>query len=116
MSRSSAPIYPMILCGGTGTRLWPASRESMPKQFAKLVDAKVSTFQASLERVADAGVFARPTVIASAEARFIVAEQRDQLGLTADILLEPQGRDSAAAVAVAAIHAAASDPQAVVLI
>ncbi|MCJ2120205.1 mannose-1-phosphate guanylyltransferase/mannose-6-phosphate isomerase [Methylobacterium sp. J-001] len=109
-------VYPMILCGGTGTRLWPASRESMPKQFARLVDAKTSTFQASLERVADASVFARPTVIASAEARFIVAEQCGQLGIAADIVLEPQGRDSAAAVAVAALHAAAIDPQAVVLI
>ena len=116
MSRSSAPIHPMILCGGTGTRLWPASRESMPKQFARLVDAEASTFQATLARVSDAAVFARPTVIASAEARFIVAEQRDQLGLSADILLEPQGRDSAAAVAVAALHAAARDPEAVVLI
>ena len=109
-------VYPMILCGGTGTRLWPASRESMPKQFARLVDAKTSTFQASLERVADASVFAKPTVIASAEARFIVAEQCGQLGIAADIVLEPQGRDSAAAVAVAALHAAAIDPQAVVLI
>ncbi|MCJ2120210.1 mannose-1-phosphate guanylyltransferase/mannose-6-phosphate isomerase, partial [Methylobacterium sp. J-001] len=109
-------VYPMILCGGTGTRLWPASRESMPKQFARLVDAKTSTFQASLERVADASVFAKPTVIASAEARFIVAEQCSQLGIAADIVLEPQGRDSAAAVAVAALHAAAIDPQAVVLI
>lgn len=68
-------VYPIILCGGTGTRLWPASRESMPKQFARLVDPRTSTFQASLERVAEAGVFAKPTVIASAEARFIVAEQ-----------------------------------------
>ncbi|SDA34069.1 Nucleotidyl transferase, partial [Methylobacterium sp. UNC378MF] len=116
MSRPSIQIHPMILCGGTGTRLWPASRESMPKQFARLVDAERSTFQATLARVSDAAVFATPTVIASAEARFIVAEQRDQLGLAADILLEPQGRDSAAAVAVAALHAAASDPQAVVLI
>ncbi|SFM19696.1 mannose-1-phosphate guanylyltransferase/mannose-6-phosphate isomerase [Methylobacterium pseudosasicola] len=116
MSRSDIVIHPMILCGGTGTRLWPASRESMPKQFARLVDAKTSTFQASLERVADASVFAKPTVIASAEARFIVAEQCGQCGIAADIVLEPQGRDSAAAVAVAALHAAAIDPQAVVLI
>ncbi|MDP4004523.1 sugar phosphate nucleotidyltransferase, partial [Methylobacterium sp. NEAU K] len=116
MSRSATLIHPVILCGGSGTRLWPASRESMPKQFARLVDAEGSTFQASLARVTDASVFARPTVIASAEARFIVAEQRDQLGLCADILLEPQGRDSAAAVAVAALHAARTDPRAVVLI
>ncbi|CAA2160587.1 Alginate biosynthesis protein AlgA [Methylobacterium brachiatum] len=116
MPRSSAAIYPIILCGGTGTRLWPASRESMPKQFARLVDVERSTFQATLARVSDTTVFAKPTVIASAEARFIVAEQCGQLGIAADILLEPQGRDSAAAVAVAAHHAAAIDPQAVVLI
>jgi len=116
MPQPTDTVYPIILCGGTGTRLWPASRESMPKQFARLVDAKTSTFQASLERVADASVFAKPTVIASAEARFIVAEQCGQLGIAADIVLEPQGRDSAAAVAVAALHAAAIDPQAVVLI
>ena len=116
MPRSSAAIYPIILCGGTGTRLWPASRESMPKQFARLVDAERTTFQATLVRVSDAAVFARPTVIASAEARFIVAEQCSQLEIGADILLEPQGRDSAAAVAVATLHAAAIDPQAVVLI
>lgn len=116
MSEPVGTVYPMILCGGTGTRLWPASRESMPKQFARLVDAERSTFQATLARVSDTAVFAKPTVIASAEARFIVAEQCSQLGIGADILLEPQGRDSAAAVAVAALHAAAIDPQAVVLI
>ncbi|MDP4023446.1 mannose-1-phosphate guanylyltransferase/mannose-6-phosphate isomerase [Methylobacterium sp. NEAU 140] len=116
MSEASTAIHPVILCGGTGTRLWPASRESMPKQFARLVDATHSTFQASLARVSDASVFAKPTVIASAEARFIVAEQCAQTGVAADLLLEPQGRDSAAAVAVAAVHAAAIDPQAVVLI
>ncbi|MEW6323721.1 MAG: sugar phosphate nucleotidyltransferase, partial [Acidobacteriota bacterium] len=51
MSHSTIQIHPMILCGGTGTRLWPASRESMPKQFARLVDAERSTFQATLARV-----------------------------------------------------------------
>ncbi|WP_283214929.1 sugar phosphate nucleotidyltransferase, partial [Methylobacterium tardum] len=77
MSDWSNQVLPVILCGGTGTRLWPASRESMPKQFARLVDAERSTFQATLARVSDAAVFAKATVIASAEARFIVAEQRD---------------------------------------
>jgi mannose-1-phosphate guanylyltransferase/mannose-6-phosphate isomerase len=77
MSSSFVPVYPVILCGGTGTRLWPASRESMPKQFARLVDAERSTFQATLALVSDAAVFAKATVIASAEAQFIVAEQRD---------------------------------------
>ena len=109
-------IRPVILCGGSGTRLWPASRESMPKQFARLVDPTHSTFQATALRVAEPDLFTRPTVIAAAESRFIVAEQLAQAGLRGDILLEPQGRDSAAAVAVAALHAAAADPRAVVLI
>jgi mannose-1-phosphate guanylyltransferase / mannose-6-phosphate isomerase len=116
MSEPSPLIHPVILCGGSGTRLWPASRASMPKQFARLVDPDLSTFQATAQRVAEPGLFAKPAVIAAAEARFIVAEQLAQVGLAADIILEPQGRDSAAAVAVAALHAAKADPQAVVLI
>ena len=111
-----ARILPVVLCGGSGTRLWPASRQSMPKQFAKLVEPDRSTFQATVQRIADPATFARPAIIASAEARFIVAEQLAQVGLSADILLEPQGRDSAAAVAVAACHAAGQDPHTVVLI
>ncbi|WP_246695041.1 sugar phosphate nucleotidyltransferase, partial [Methylobacterium sp. WL6] len=62
----SRSILPVILCGGSGTRLWPISRESMPKQFARLVDASESTFQATARRVGDAAVFARPAVIAAA--------------------------------------------------
>jgi len=109
-------ILPVILCGGSGTRLWPASRESMPKQFTPLVDPTTSTFQATIRRVADPAVFARPTVIASAESRFIVAEQLAQTGTAADILLEPERRDSAAAVAVAALHGARRGPETVVLV
>ena len=88
----------------------------MPKQFARLVDASESTFQATARRVSDLATFARPAVIASAESRFIVAEQLAQAGIAGDIILEPEGRDSAAAVAVAALHAAKVDPETVVLI
>ncbi|RVU15330.1 mannose-1-phosphate guanylyltransferase/mannose-6-phosphate isomerase [Methylobacterium oryzihabitans] len=109
-------IHPVILCGGSGTRLWPASRESFPKQFIPLVEPDRSSFQATVARLDDAGLFARPSIITSADARFIVAEQVVQVGAAADIVLEPQRRDSAAAVAVAALHAAARDPEAVVLI
>lgn len=109
-------IHPVILCGGSGTRLWPASRESFPKQFIPLAEAHRSSFQATAARVTDAGVFARPAVITANDARFIVAEQLAQAGLSADILLEPARRDSAAAVAVAALHAAARQPDALVLI
>ena len=109
-------IHPVILCGGSGTRLWPASRESFPKQFIPLAEAHRSSFQATAARVTDASVFARPAVITANDARFIVAEQLAQAGLSADILLEPARRDSAAAVAVAALHAAARLPDALVLI
>ena len=116
MAHPSAVVLPFILCGGSGTRLWPTSRESMPKQFARLVDASESTFQATARRVSDLATFARPAVIASAESRFIVAEQLAQAGIAGDIILEPEGRDSAAAVAVAALHAANVAPETVVLI
>ncbi|MGC5777815.1 mannose-1-phosphate guanylyltransferase/mannose-6-phosphate isomerase [Methylobacterium sp. NFXW15] len=109
-------IHPVILCGGSGTRLWPASRESFPKQFIPLAEAHRSSFQATAARVTDGSVFARPAIITANDARFIVAEQLAQAGLAADILLEPARRDSAAAVTVAALHAAARNPSALVLI
>ncbi|ACL55899.1 mannose-1-phosphate guanylyltransferase/mannose-6-phosphate isomerase [Methylobacterium nodulans] len=109
-------IHPVILCGGSGTRLWPASRECHPKQFIPLAETDRSSFQATALRLADAGVFARPTVITAQDARFIVGEQLAAVGVRADILLEPQRRDSAAAVAVAALYAARSDREALVLI
>lgn len=109
-------ILPVILCGGSGTRLWPASRESMPKQFSRLVSESSSTFQATAQRVTDPAAFGRPIVLTHADARFIVAEQLNEVDVDADILLEPERRDSAAAVAVAALHAASRDPEAVVLI
>ncbi|MDB5648065.1 mannose-1-phosphate guanylyltransferase/mannose-6-phosphate isomerase [Methylobacterium sp.] len=114
--RAGGLIHPVILCGGSGTRLWPASRESMPKQFTRLVTPDSSTFQDTARRLGEASVFARPAVLTSSDARFIVAEQLAETGIEADIILEPERRDSAAAVAVATLHAARRDPQAVVLI
>lgn len=112
---SSGPIIPVILCGGAGTRLWPASRESRPKQFIPLAGPR-SPFQETLLGVADPAVFARPIVIANREHRFLVAEQIAAIGLSADILLEPARRDSGPAVAAAAYFASARDPEAVLLI
>lgn len=109
-------VLPVILCGGSGTRLWPSSRESMPKQFARLVNADETTFQATARRVADPNVFAQLAVIAAADSRFIVAEQLAQAGISGQIILEPEARDSAAAVAVAALHAARIDAEQVVLV
>src|SRR6266478_1471527 len=98
-------IVPVIMCGGAGTRLWPVSRESMPKQFVPLVGQE-STFQQVLARIAHPDLFARPIVITNTDFRFVVAEQLRESGVEADIVLEPVRRDSGPAVAVAAVLAA----------
>ncbi|HMK80987.1 MAG TPA: sugar phosphate nucleotidyltransferase, partial [Xanthobacteraceae bacterium] len=102
---------PVLMCGGAGTRLWPISRESMPKQFVPLVGER-STFQQTLQRISDPAAFARPIVITNTDFRFVVAEQLRELGIEADIVLEPERRDSGPAVAVAAALAAKRDPSA----
>src|SRR3978361_1399617 len=84
----------------------------MPKQFSRLVSETQSTFQATAARVADPAAFGRLSILTQAEARFIVSEQLNEAGVPADILLEPERRDSAAAVAVAACPPAPTDPRA----
>ena len=105
----------MIMCGGSGTRVWPESRESLPKQFIALIGDR-STFQSIVRVVADAGVFEPPVVITNYDYRFRVAEQLKEIDATATILLEPERRDSAAAVGAAAAWAAGRDPHAVVAV
>jgi len=110
-----AQIVPVIMCGGAGTRLWPVSRESMPKQFVPLV-GEGSTFQQVLARISHPDLFTRPIVITSADFRFVVAEQLRERGVEADIVLEPMRRDSGLAVAVSALLAAERDRDALVLV
>src|SRR3982074_901591 len=86
-------IIPLIMGGGAGTRLWPASREVRPKQFLPLFGPR-STFQDTLRRVSDAALFQRPIVITNMAYRFMVLEQLAEIGLEADVLLEPMRRDS----------------------
>ena len=107
-------IIPVIMCGGAGTRLWPASRESMPKQFIALF-AKHSMFQQTMMRVVAQDLFGKPIVVTSADFRFIVAEQLSQIGIDAEIVLEPQRRDSCAAIAVATLLGLERDEDAVLL-
>jgi mannose-1-phosphate guanylyltransferase/mannose-6-phosphate isomerase len=107
-------IIPLIMCGGAGTRLWPASREVRPKQFLPLFGAR-STFQETLLRVSDAALFERPIVITNAAYRFMVLEQLAEIGLEADTLLEPVRRDSGPAIATGAAFAQARGGDAVVL-
>jgi mannose-1-phosphate guanylyltransferase / mannose-6-phosphate isomerase len=112
---SGGLLIPVVMCGGAGTRLWPVSRESMPKQFVALIDER-STFQQVLGRIAAGASFERPIIITHADFRFIVAEQLRECGVEADIVLEPLRRDSAMAVAVAAALARERRPDASVLI
>src|SRR6516164_5393557 len=110
-----AQIVPVIMCGGAGTRLWPVSRESMPKQFVSLI-GDGSTFQQVMGRVSDTELFARPIVITNAEFRFVVAEQLRESRMEADIVLEPMRRDSGPAVAVSSLLASERDADALVLV
>jgi mannose-1-phosphate guanylyltransferase / mannose-6-phosphate isomerase len=98
----SSKIIPVIMCGGAGTRLWPASRERMPKQFMPLLGAQ-TLFQDTMLRVVDAALFERPIVITGATYRAHVEQQLGAIGISADVVLEPERRDSAPAVAVATV-------------
>src|ERR1700745_2356833 len=110
----SQRIVPLTMCGGAGTRLWPASREVHPRQFLPLF-GKRSTFQDTLLRVSDAALFERPIVITNAAYRFMVLEQLAEIGIEADVLLEPMRRDSGPAIAAGAAFAQIRDGDAVVL-
>ncbi len=108
----SGLIVPVILSGGSGTRLWPVSRENFPKQFWPLV-SELSMIQETAARAQRPG-FAAPIVVCNQEHRFVVAEQLRGLGIQgAQILLEPVGRNSAPAILAAALVVAESDPDAV---
>jgi mannose-1-phosphate guanylyltransferase / mannose-6-phosphate isomerase len=98
----SSKIIPVIMCGGAGTRLWPASREGMPKQFMPLLGVQ-TLFQDTMLRVVDAQLFERPIVITGASYRALVEQQLGAIGIAADVVLEPERRDSAPAVAVATV-------------
>ncbi|MEA3151524.1 MAG: mannose-phosphate guanylyltransferase / mannose-6-phosphate isomerase, partial [Gammaproteobacteria bacterium] len=100
----SGLIVPLIMCGGAGTRLWPSSREGRPKQFLRLF-GRYSTFQETVHRVCDQTLFSVPIVITNGQYRFLVAEQLAEIGVVADILLEPVRRDSAPAIAAGATFA-----------
>src|SRR5271168_3470751 len=109
-------VIPVILSGGAGTRLWPLSREMYPKQLLALT-GKHTMLQDTATRLA--GIFgARPPIVVCNEAhRFTVAEQIRALGITASaILLEPAGRNTAPAVALAALKAQEIDPQATIVV
>ena len=108
-------IHPVLLCGGSGTRLWPLSRKSFPKQFSALTGDE-SLFQASARRFV-ATDFAAPVVVSGSDFRFIVTDQLAAIGVAAQaILIEPEGRNTAAAVLAAALALEAAHPGALMLV
>lgn len=109
-------IVPVLLSGGAGTRLWPLSRETYPKQLLSLVGDR-TLLQQTASRVADRTTFTAPIVIAPEDHRFVIAEQLRALGITdSQIVLEPARRNTAPAVATAALIAAETDPDATLLV
>jgi len=111
----AATIRPVILSGGTGTRLWPVSREGMAKQLLPLTD-ELTMLQKTLARVKGAEGFGVPMVIGSHAVRFTLKEQVDKVAPGAMLVLEPARRDTMAAVLLAAVIAAGTDPDAVLAV
>ena len=117
ITRSTAPrVHPVILAGGTGSRLWPLSRVLYPKQFLPLISEQ-AMLQETVLRFADEATFAPPIVLCNDEHRFIVAEQMRAIGKTPDaIFLEPAARSTAPAAAIAALRVAEQDPDGLILV
>ena len=111
-------IVPVLLAGGLGTRLWPLSRMSYPKQFSTLLDNE-SLFQSSAKRIISSPTveFDAPITVTNSDYRFIVIEQLQGAGIDPGaVLIEPEGRNTAPAVLAAAIYASKRDPDATILI
>ena len=102
-------LYPVILCGGAGTRLWPASRPSRPKQFIPLAGNRSLFYEAVIRVSPLVSEGARLIVVGASDHRALILDQLDEAGIDAQVLLEPVGRDSAAAMAAAAVWTAAHD-------
>ena len=111
-------IHPVIIAGGSGTRLWPLSRSAYPKQFHAFGESEHTLLQQTQLRLAAFTQAQASTIIGNSEHRFIIAEQMRRLELkqSQQIILEPEGRNTAAAVLVAAVAVAERDPEAIMLV
>jgi mannose-1-phosphate guanylyltransferase/mannose-6-phosphate isomerase len=108
-------ILPLILAGGAGTRLWPISRDAMPKQFMPLL-GKETTFQRTLSLVSNPDLFGRPIVMTVEDFRFVVQHQAEEIGCEITMILEPARRDSAPAIAAGALIARQRQSDAIMLV
>lgn len=108
-------IVPVLLAGGSGTRLWPLSRQARPKQFLPLLDDQ-SLLQATLSRVTAVGAHALPLIVGREDHRFLIAEQVRAIGARGTVILEPEGRNTAPAAAVAALEALAVEGEQALLL
>ena len=109
-------LYPVVLCGGAGSRLWPMSRQLLPKQFLPLLSER-TMLQETVERLRGLAGAEPPTVVSNNEHRFLVAEQLRAIGAPPRAqILEPLGRNTAPAVAVAALALERKDPDSVMLV
>ncbi len=111
-------VYPVILCGGSGTRLWPLSRKSYPKQFVPLI-GETSLLQQCADRLRgpEDAPYAKPMILTNEAFRFVVPEQLMAIGIDpGSILIEPEGRNTAPAVLAAALHLSSIDSDAIMLV
>jgi mannose-1-phosphate guanylyltransferase / mannose-6-phosphate isomerase len=109
-------LIPLILSGGSGTRLWPVSRKNLPKQFLALA-GKGTLFQQTIARTRALPDVAAPIVVASEDHRFLAADQLLESGIEdANIVLEPLARNTAPAIALGALQALQRDPEAILLV
>ena len=111
-------IHPVLLAGGSGTRLWPLSRKSYPKQFSKLI-GDTTLFQSSAQRLLSSDIiqFAPHITLTNSDFRFIVGEQLQEIGIDpGPVLIEPQPKNTAAAILAASIFANMKDQNAILLV
>ena len=113
-----AAIFPIILSGGSGTRLWPLSRAMYPKQFIRFFNGQGTTLLgATLKRLAPEAGFAPPIVLCNNDHRFLVKEEAARAGIEPQaVILEPVARNTAPAIAVAAFTACRNDENAILAV